>query len=233
MNTTFSPLRRRWILLALAVLVLAPVATYAAPVHAQGTPGCPILITMFDSLAVRSRPAFSTITVWLTADEQVCLVGRNSSTTWVQIARPATDGALGWGPASAFTATVPLTTLPVTDGSAPTTPPTTGQTYVVQAGDTLFGIAQHFGITLTTLAQANNVQPPYYVIYVGQVLVIPGTGSPTTPPGYQQYVVKQGDYLVSIARQYNLHWSTLAVANGIQFPYVIHPGQTLLIPTAS
>jgi LysM repeat protein len=70
------------------------------------------------------------------------------------------------------------------------------------------------------------------VIYVGQVLVIPGSTTPTTPPpGYSQYVVQRGDYLVKIARSYNLNWFTLATVNGIGFPYVIYPGQTLLIPS--
>jgi LysM repeat protein len=65
---------------------------------------------------------------------------------------------------------------------------------------------------------------------VGQVLAIPGTGGPTVPAGYTQYVVKQGDYLVKIARQYNLSWVTLATVNNIVAPWIIYPGQTLLIP---
>jgi LysM repeat protein len=134
--------------------------------------------------------------------------------------------------------------LPVTDGSTPTTPPVTpppvtpppvtppasGQTYVVKAGDSLFRIAQSYGISWTALAQLNNVQPPTYVIYVGQVLAIPGTGSPTVPSGYLQYVVKRGDYLVSIGRQYSVNWYTLATVNSIVAPWIIYPGQTLLIP---
>ena len=85
---------------------------------------------------------------------------------------------------------------------------------------------------MTALIQANNVQPPNYVIHPGQVLVIPGTGTPPPPTGYTQYTVKQGDYLVSIGKQFNVHWSTLATVNNIVYPYIIYPGQVLQIPTS-
>src|SRR5690606_31912031 len=114
---------------------------------------------------------------------------------------------------------------PVTPTPPPVTPPPGSQTYVVKAGDYLSAIARQFGVTLTALIQANNVQPPNYVIHPGQVLVIPGTGTPPPPTGYTQYTVKQGDYLVSIGKQFNVHWSTLATVNNIVYPYIIYPGQ--------
>jgi LysM repeat protein len=47
-----------------------------------------------------------------------------------------------------------------------------GQTYVVQAGDTLSSIAVQFGTTAYAIAYANNL-PNVNVIYVGQTLIIP------------------------------------------------------------
>jgi len=238
MSTYHARLWRRWLVPPLVALLLFLSAPYAIPANAQGIPGCPIRITMFDTLLVHALPSFgSSLTTTLVAGEIVCMVGRNSAATWVQLARPAPAGTLlGWAPASAFTTTVPITVLPVTDSSAPATPPVTPpsrtQTYVVRPGDTLYSIALRYGVTLTALVQANNVLPPAYVIYIGQVLVIPGTSGTTPPLGYSQYVVQRGDYLVKIARLYNLNWRTLATVNGIQFPYVIYPGQTLLIPPA-
>ena len=240
---------RRWIVTALIAVMLVTAIAFAAPAQAQGTPECPILITMYDALLTRAQPNYgSAVTVRLVAGDVVCMIGRNSNASWVQLRRPAPSyGAVGWGPASAFTTTVPITILPVTDGTPPVTPPPVtpppvtpppvtpppgAQTYVVQAGDHLSSIARRFGVTLTALIQANNVQPPNYVIYVGQVLVIPGTGVPQPPTGYTQYTVKQGEYLVSIGNQFGVHWSTLATVNNIQSPYVIYPGQVLLIPTS-
>ena len=55
------------------------------------------------------------------------------------------------------------------------------QTYVVQAGDTLTAIALQFGTTVQALVTLNNIANPN-LIYVGQVLQIPGGGTGGTPP---------------------------------------------------
>ena len=47
-----------------------------------------------------------------------------------------------------------------------------GPVYVVRPGDTLSGIAQRYGLMLSTLARANGIPPPY-LIRVGQRLAIP------------------------------------------------------------
>ncbi len=56
-------------------------------------------------------------------------------------------------------------------GAAPALEP--GNIYVVQAGDNLFRIALRFGVSMDAIAEANNIVPPWYVIYTGQRLVIP------------------------------------------------------------
>jgi LysM repeat protein len=220
----------------LVVMVLA-LAGFAAPrpVQAQGTAQCPILILMQDILIVRASPSFrANTTTTLARGESVCLNGRTADATWVQIVRLQPYGVAGWGPANAFWTTVPITVLPVVGSTGtPTTPPTQ-QVYVVQAGDTLFAISRRFGVTVQAIATANNINP-FGWVYVGQRLIIPGAGTTPTPPPtptYTTYVVQRGEYLVSIARKYNLNWYTLATFNSIPYPYVIYPGQTLLIPSA-
>jgi hypothetical protein len=57
--------------------------------------------------------------------------------------------------------------------------------YTVRRGDTLYGIAQHHGLSAARLAERNGLSRNYYV-YTGQRLVIPATASartPRTPPG--------------------------------------------------
>ncbi len=74
-------------------------------------------------------------------------------------------------------------------GSAPSAPiPSTpsGRTYVVRRGDMLSTIARRYGVSMWALAQANSIRNPS-LIYVGQVLRIPGGGSPAPPapsPGH-------------------------------------------------
>lgn len=225
---------KRLVAILLTVALLVAFAPAASTASAQGTPGCPILITMFDTLFVRAAPSWqSNITATLVAGNLVCLTGRNNETTWLQVSH-RTGGVIGWAPANAFWTTVPVTTLPVTSGGPtpppPTTPPPTQTTYIVQPGDTVFSIAQRFGITIPALVAANNI-PADYRIYIGQVLIIPGATTPP-PTNYINYTVQRGDYLVKIANQYGVNWRDIAALNNIQYPYVIYAGNVLRIPVA-
>ncbi len=75
-------------------------------------------------------------------------------------------------------------------------PVAAARTYTVQEGDTLSAIAERFNTTVEAIAEANNITDPN-LIYVGQVLTIPGdddgsalpptstpepTPAPTPPP---------------------------------------------------
>ncbi len=112
---------------------------------------------------------------------RVVLLGRNYNSTWAQVQLP--NGTTGWVEASALTATVPVRSLALADGSvfvpnAPTYPPNngntgnTGRTYTVVPGDTLWKIAQTFGIDMNRIAAVNNIWN-YNLIYAGQQLIIP------------------------------------------------------------
>jgi LysM repeat protein len=66
--------------------------------------------------------------------------------------------------------TVPATTAP-TQGSAATPAPTARTTYTVKTGDTLYAIAQQFGVSLSALKTFNGLTSN--VIHAGLVLKIP------------------------------------------------------------
>ncbi len=61
---------------------------------------------------------------------------------------------------------------PATTPQVPSPSPAPAQTYTVQAGDTLSGIANKFGVSVSALAAANGIQN-LNLIYAGQVLRIP------------------------------------------------------------
>jgi LysM repeat protein len=107
--------------------------------------------------------------------------------------------------------------------------PVAGQVYVVEYGDTLFSIAQVYGISVEVLAEANGLTYPY-TIYVGQQLVIPLEGTPQSTPTGQIYIVQYGDTLYSIAQAYGTTVEVLAEANGLTYPYIIYVGQRMVIP---
>ena len=63
---------------------------------------------------------------------------------------------------------------------------TMSKSYTIVSGDTLSGIAQEFGVSVSDLAAANGIADPN-VIYAGQTIVIPGSGSAkTTSSGSSQ-----------------------------------------------
>jgi len=110
----------------------------------------------------------------------VALVGRNFDASWVLIG--LSNGTQGWVPATAVTSTVPVRALSPADGSvyappppsAPTSGGTTGsyETYVIQPGDTLFAIAQQYGVNVYTLASLNGIYN-INIIFYGTTLFIP------------------------------------------------------------
>lgn len=109
----------------------------------------------------------------------------------------------------------------------PAPPPTEeGYTeYVVQPGDTLFSIAQRFGVDMDELARLNDIEDPG-TIFVGQRLRIPAGAKPART----LYVVQPGDTLSNIAQRFGVSLDALMEANGITNPDEIYAGQILRIP---
>ena len=78
---------------------------------------------------------------------------------------------------SAAAAPALATSAPAAIASAPAAAP---GSYVVQAGDTLWALAERFGTTVAAIEQANHLTSGW--LYVGQVLVIPGAPAGPAAP---------------------------------------------------
>lgn len=104
----------------------------------------------------------------------------------------------------------------------PSSPPPGSGTYVVQWGDTMRKIAARFNVSLQDLIAANPQITNPNLIYRGQVVYMPGTGS--------LYTIQRGDTLKNIAASYgtSLH-SLISLNPQIWNVNLIYPGQVIRI----
>ena len=110
-------------------------------------------------------------------------------------------------------------------------------TYRVKPGDTWWGLARKYKMSVKALQNVNTVKRK---LHVGQVLRIPVdfSGNPaaadarTWAARRANYVVQAGDTLWSIARQFQTDTATLKRANGLGHSSIIRIGQKLFIPDA-
>jgi LysM repeat protein len=127
-------------------------------------------------------------------------------------------------PASA----TPAPTVEITEPPDATIDPSQGGTYTVQPGDFLSGIGDRVGVPWQLIAEANNIEPPDYVIVPGQVLIIPAI--PVPSEGADFYVVQSGDTITGIAQQAGIDPTDLADFNNIADWNSIRVGDILYIP---
>lgn len=99
--------------------------------------------------------------------------------------------------------------------------------YTVKSGDSLWSISKKFGITVDELKSANNLSSN--LLSVGQNLIIPGKEAQATG---DEYVVKKGDTLYSIARKYNTSVDNLKSINNITTDSLAI-GQIIKLPSTS
>lgn len=97
--------------------------------------------------------------------------------------------------------------------------------YYVKSGDTLWKIAQEFNTSVDAICKVNDINPNK-VIYTGEKLTIPGSGT-TAPPEY--YTVQDETTLTDVAQKWGIKDLDLAQLNNINCNAAIHPGQILRV----
>ena len=100
-------------------------------------------------------------------------------------------------------------------------------TYTVQRGDTLWNIAKKFNTNVDELKRVNNLTTNS--LFVGQTLKVPGYY--TAEDTNITYVVKRGDTLYSISRQYGVSVDDLRKVNNLTSD-VLSVGQEISIPSS-
>lgn len=105
-----------------------------------------------------------------------------------------------------------------------------GVYYTVVSGDTLYGIANKYGLTVDELKKMNNLKSNNLTI--NQKLLVSGSGEKTNTGDYDTYIIKSGDSLWSIANKYGTTVDKLKDINNLS-SNLLSIGQKLLIPNKS
>jgi murein DD-endopeptidase MepM/ murein hydrolase activator NlpD len=121
-------------------------------------------------------------------------------------------------------------TKPLPVGTKLRVPPADGMLHQVQGNDTLAAIAAKYRVETTAITayRANNVNgaddlvPNSYVLVVG--------GQIPRRERIEEYVVRNGDTLWSIAERFGLQPSTIVWANSLNNADVLAIGQPLIVP---
>ncbi len=152
--------------------------------------------------------------------------------------------AIALTPTVTLTATLtPTATVTGTTTPTPTLSPTPTLTptpilYTVVSGDTYFGIAGNFDISVQSLLQANSLSEDAF-LGVNQVLEIPKptptpyvppTATPTPARGQINYRVQRGDTLNAIAIRFQVDVGEIVANNDIANPDSLVRGTVLVIP---
>ncbi len=95
--------------------------------------------------------------------------------------------------------------------------------YIVEKGDTLYGISRQFGVGIEDIMKENNLTSN--TITVGQKLFIPISGTIT-------YQVKKGDSLWKIANMYNVTVEEIKKLNNLESD-ILTIGENLKIPVSN
>ena len=93
-------------------------------------------------------------------------------------------------------------------------------THLIERGETVYGIAQRYGVSTRALIDWNSLRPPYRLT-IGERLRLPES---------QGYVVQPGDTIYAISDRFGVDRSSLVRANNMRAPYAIQVGQRLQIP---
>lgn len=141
-----------------------------------------------------------------------------------------------------------ITIASVTAGLILISPVAQAAVHTVVPGETLWNISQRYDTTVDHIKSLNNLQEDR--LQPGQILTVPDNPVQTNsvqaaaitvetkaePESTQNeichHIVQSGDTLYGIAIKYNVSVETIMNANNLSAT-LIHPGQTLIVPTAA
>ena len=97
--------------------------------------------------------------------------------------------------------------------------------YQVEYGDTIESIATKTGTTPNNIKNINGLNSNSDLV-VGSLIIVPKEENQL----FENYTVKRGDSIYSIAKTYNVDPSTLLLLNGLNKDDYIYPNQNITVP---
>ncbi len=105
--------------------------------------------------------------------------------------------------------------------------------HLVKKGECLSAIGRKYGLKWQAIARINKIRKPF-LIYPGQKLTLTEIVSKDSKEALAKiHLVKKGECLSAIGRKYGLKWQAIARINKIRKPFLIYPGQRVLVPDLS
>lgn len=179
----------------------------------------------------------------IAAADNSAVAAETTENSSIIVSAPTTDELPDGGPIAANPPASSANVIPAASS---------GGAYIVQAGDTLFGISQRYGVSVAAIVAANGLSSD--MVQIGQTLNIPGSDTAAAPPAYDNapayqdnapayqpaapnaaggnYIIGPRDTLFSLAQRFGTTVEAIADANGISYPYIIREGQSIAIPGA-
>ena len=99
------------------------------------------------------------------------------------------------------------------------------QIYQIMPGDTLDAIASRNNTTVDELRKINGLNSATTLV-PGNFIVVPRSENKY----YDEYIVKKGDNLYSLAQTHHTNVDQILLLNGLKPSEFLYPGQELLIP---
>ena len=120
----------------------------------------------------------------------------------------------------------PPTDTPIPPTATPVPPAIIFIDYLVQPGDTLYGVARRIDTSIALMAQEGIAQDH---LIPGQTIKLP-VGNPAYCPGRRPYAVAEGDTVYAISRRLNITQAEIQTINGLDANLSIKAAQILCVP---
>ncbi len=197
---------------------------------AQGTPNAGEDPTMVAVRLTAAVIATKSVGETQTAVAKGTSAGGEKPTAAPQDKTPGAKEVATAAPAEATAVPVAPTPVPVVPTVAPTAVACPNP-YMVKQGDWIYKIARDCKLDPAAIVAANPGISPNFIT-PGQKLNLPGASAaaPAAVGCSGNYTVVRGDTLFNIAYRCGLTTEQLAAANGIRYPFLIHPGDVLKFP---